>query len=422
MTAPTRVFLSLGTNLGDRLANLGGAVRALENAPGVDVVDVSPAYETAALGDKEVVVPAEPAYLNCAVLIATRLNPPALLAETRRIERTMGRGEHKRWESRVIDIDIVLFGDSRIATTELTIPHASMFERAFVIRPLVDLDAGLNVEGVGRPAELLSALLARQACELHASAAELRAAGASNAAGLIARGVTVIGRGRLGNALAAALHKAGANVTGPLGRGATAESAPVVLLCVPDREIAAAAAVVVPGPIVGHCSGVATLELLAPHEAFSLHPLMTVMRGGTPAFLGAGCAVAGSTPLAREVAEALGRTLGMRPVEVADGDRALYHAAAAMASNYLVTLESAAELLAHRVGISRHMLAPLVRASVENWIAHGPRALTGPIARGDLETVTRQRAAIEAREPGLLALWDALARHTAQLAARGEAT
>jgi predicted short-subunit dehydrogenase-like oxidoreductase (DUF2520 family) len=234
--------------------------------------------------------------------------------------------------------------------------------------------------------------------------------------------VAIVGRGRLGTALAGALRAAGIVVTGPLGRGAMADTAPVVLLCVPDREIATAAAAVAPGRLVGHCSGVATLEPLAPHEAFSIHPLMTVVRATAPEFRGAGCAVAGSTPLARAVADALCGTLGMRPVEIADRDRALYHAAATAASNYVVTLACVAERLARHVGVSREMLAPLARASLENWIAHGPEALTGPIARGDVDTVERQRAAIGALEPELLVLWDSLVRQTIQLAAGPETT
>ncbi len=414
MTTPTRAYLSLGTNLGDRLTNLAGAVRALMDAHDVDVIDVSPVYETAPLGSEGVVVATEPAYLNCAIVIDTKLSAPALRAETLRIEHAMGRGAHGRWESRVIDIDLVLFGDERIATSELTVPHASMFERAFVLRPLVDLDADLSVAGVGRLTKLLPNLM-WQGCDLYAPADTLRAVRTS--ADLLAHGVAIVGRGQLGTALAEELRTAGVMVTGPLGRGATADAASVVLLCVPDREIATAAAAVAPGRFVGHCSGVATLEPLAPHEAFSMHPLMTVVRASAPQFRGAGCAVAGSTPPARAVADALGRILGMRPVEIADSDRALYHAAATMASNYVVTLECAAELLAGRVGVSREMLAPLARTSLENWIAHGPEALTGPIARGDVDTVERQRAAINAREPDLLVLWDALVRHTAQLAA-----
>ena len=414
MQTSTRAFLSLGTNVGDRLTNLGRAVRELGETAGIEVVDVSPVYESAALGPGNVVAESEPAHLNCAVLIETGLGAPGLLAQTQRIELAMGRGEHARWAPRVIDIDIVLFGDERIATPELTVPHPSMLERAFVLRPLVDLDGGLAVAGAGRVAALLPNL-GWQGCELYAPAVALREAAATD--GLIAHGIAIVGAGRMGTAIAGALRTGGVAVDGPLGRRASANDARIVLLCVPDREIAAAAAAVAPGRMVGHCSGAATLAPLAPHESFSMHPLMTVSRDRAADFRGAGCAIAGSSPAARAVAVSIGRILGMRPVEVADADRALYHAAATMASNYLVTLESVAEALAARTGVSREMLVPLVRASVENWSANGAAALTGPIARGDRATVERQRAAIEAREPELLALWDALARHTSSLAA-----
>ncbi len=149
-----------------------------------------------------------------------------------------------------------------------------------------------------------------------------------------------------------------------------------------------------------------------------MHPLMTVVLDVPPRFAGAACAVAGSTPRALATAESLCRALGMRPITIAEENRALYHAAAAIASNYLITVESMAELLGRRAGLSREMLAPLVRASVEHWIARGRDALTGPIARGDAETVARQRAAVEAAEPKLLPLWDALARATAEVAGR----
>ncbi|MBX5441746.1 MAG: DUF2520 domain-containing protein [Solirubrobacteraceae bacterium] len=237
----------------------------------------------------------------------------------------------------------------------------------------------------------------------------------------------VIGRGRLGTALAAALRAAGLTVDGPLGRRPSLAGAGVVLLAVPDAEIAAAAAAVPPGPLVGHCSGATTLAPLAPHEAFSLHPLMTVpgaRAGDDPraVFAGATAAVAGSTPRAEAVATALARTLGMRPVEVADADRAAYHAAASVAANFLVTLEAAAERLAATAGVDRAALAPLVRAALENWAAlGGERALTGPIARGDEGTVARQRAAVAERAPDLLALFDALADATRALAATGAA-
>jgi len=110
----------------------------------------------------------------------------------------------------------------------------------------------------------------------------------------------------------------------------------------------------------------------------------------------------------------------MRALEVDDADRAAYHAAASVASNFVVTLEAAAERLAASAGVDRAALVPLVRAAVENWARLGAgRALTGPIARGDETTVERQRAAIAERAPELLALFDALADATRELALSG---
>src|SRR5580693_1804134 len=126
--------------------------------------------------------------------------------------------------------------------------------------------------------------------------------------------VAVIGAGRLGTAIAAALANAAADtrleVDGPLGRGAAPAGADAVLLCVPDGEIASAAALVPPGPAVGHCSGATGLEPLASHiDAFSLHPLMTVTAAGAH-FAGAGAAVAGSTERALSIARDLATALG----------------------------------------------------------------------------------------------------------------
>jgi predicted short-subunit dehydrogenase-like oxidoreductase (DUF2520 family) len=229
--------------------------------------------------------------------------------------------------------------------------------------------------------------------------------------------VAVVGRGRLGIALSAALSQAGWPVEGPLGRGAAAAGADVVLLCVPDAEIAAAAQAIAPGRLVGHCSGARGLDAIARHaERLALHPLMTVTEAGAD-FAGAGAAVAGSTVRAEAMATSLAESLGMRPFAVNDEDRAAYHAAASVASNFLVTLEAAAERLAVSAGADRELLAPLVRATVENWARLGPeRALTGPLVRGDEPTVARQRAAVAERAPELLGLFDALAEATRELA------
>jgi len=230
------------------------------------------------------------------------------------------------------------------------------------------------------------------------------------------RRVAIIGRGRLGNALAEALTGPRFEVIGPLGRDWAPCNADAVLLCVPDSEIAFAASAIEPGPLVGHCSGATGLSALAPHEAFSMHPLMTVTERGAR-FDGAGAAVAGGTPRALRLATELALAVGLRPVEIADHDRAAYHAAASIASNFLVTLEAAAERLAATAGVNRELLVALVRATIDNWASLGPeQALTGPVVRGDTATVARQRAAVAERAPELLSLFDALTDATRSLA------
>jgi predicted short-subunit dehydrogenase-like oxidoreductase (DUF2520 family) len=223
--------------------------------------------------------------------------------------------------------------------------------------------------------------------------------------------IAIVGDGRLGRALASALR-----APAPYGRGYDGTGADVVLLCVPDGQIATAAAAIAPGPLVGHCSGATGLDVLAPHEAFGLHPLMTVTRAGA-SFAGAGCAVAGTTARALEVASSVGRSLGMRPFVIGDEDRVAYHAAASMASNFLVTLESAAARVAATAGVDRDLLVPLIRATVEAWAVEGEASLTGPIVRGDEATVARHRETIGERAPELLSLYDVMADATRVVAA-----
>ena len=242
------------------------------------------------------------------------------------------------------------------------------------------------------------------------------------ARGCLPERIAIVGAGRMGTALAAELARAEIDVAGPLRRDETlADDARAVLLCVPDGQIAFAAAALpaIPGRLVGHVSAATTLAPLAPHEAFSLHPLMTVTTERAE-FAGATAAIAGATPRALALAEALALVLGMRPVQIDDADRAAYHAAASIASNFVVTLAGVAERLAQTAGLEREPLAALAQAAVANWTRLGPeRALTGPIARGDVDTVERHREAIADRTPDLLPLYDALARATRDLAAPG---
>jgi predicted short-subunit dehydrogenase-like oxidoreductase (DUF2520 family) len=227
--------------------------------------------------------------------------------------------------------------------------------------------------------------------------------------------LAIVGNGRVGNALARAFSQAGIDVEGPLARGEQ-PAADVVLLCVPDAEIANAAAAV-DARFIGHVSGATPLDAVD----FGLHPLQTVTGADTD-FEGCGCAIAGSTPEAVELARGLALAARMEPFEIDDSARAAYHAAASIASNFVVTLEWMAERVAASAGIeatdARRMLAPLVRQTVDNWAALGPQAaLTGPVARGDEVTVARQRKAIADAAPDLLPLFDALVDQTRELAA-----
>jgi predicted short-subunit dehydrogenase-like oxidoreductase (DUF2520 family) len=226
--------------------------------------------------------------------------------------------------------------------------------------------------------------------------------------------LAIVGAGRMGTALVHAL----AGAEGPFGRGFDGGGFDAVVLAVPDPEIVTAAAAIAPGPLVGHCAGAWGLDLLAPHEAFALHPLMTVTRAGAT-FAGSSAAIAGSSTRALELARGLADELGMQPFEIADADRAAYHASASIASNFLVTLEDAAETLLATTGTDRRVLVPLVRAALENWATlGGPAAITGPIARGDEAGVARQRDAIAERSPALLPLFDAMVERTRDLARR----
>ncbi len=235
--------------------------------------------------------------------------------------------------------------------------------------------------------------------------------------------VGIIGAGRVGTALAAALRDAGTQVVGPLGRGEKPTGCDAIVLCVPDAEIAAAAeTVTAAAPLIGHTSGATPLEALA-HAGvpgFGLHPLQSFAHPGVR-FEGAGAAVAGTSPEALAFATALAERLGMTPFEIDDDGRAAYHAAASVASNFLVTLQAAAEAIAAGAGLGREearaLLMPLVRQTVENVAELGPEAaLTGPVARGDESTVAAQRAAVEGTAPELLAVFDELVRRTRAVA------
>jgi len=182
---------------------------------------------------------------------------------------------------------------------------------------------------------------------------------------------------------------------------------------VPDRSIGEAAAYVAPGPWVAHVSGATPLAALAPHaKRFSVHPLQTfTLLRGPEQLDGAWGAVTAETDEAREVATWLAETLGLRPFPLADENRAAYHAGAAIACNYLVTLRRAAGSLLEAAGAPPEALDPLMRRTIENDFE-----LTGPIQRGDWETVERHLEAIRATRPELEAMYRVLGDATAAVA------
>ena len=257
------------------------------------------------------------------------------------------------------------------------------------------------------------------------------------------RGFALVGPGRAGNAVAAGLLAAGYRCVAVAGRPGSASvpraarrlDAPVtpvagaggeadlVVVATPDAAIAAAAADLAPGlapgSLVVHLAGAVGVDALAPIAHArpdvalgALHPLQT-LTGPDDALAGAWAAVAGP-PAVRHLA----RELGLRPFPIADERRAAYHAAAAVASNHLVALLGQVERLAARAGVPFAAFEPLVRRSVDHACAAGPAAaLTGPAARGDIDTVARHLDAIgEDEQRAYRALSDAARR----LAGRAE--
>jgi predicted short-subunit dehydrogenase-like oxidoreductase (DUF2520 family) len=219
--------------------------------------------------------------------------------------------------------------------------------------------------------------------------------------------VKIVGFGRVGTAVAGRLREHGF----VLDRG----DPELVLLCVPDRAIADVAASVIPGPWIAHTSGATPVAALDPHERrFGLHPLQTFTRARGPEQLdGAYAAITSETDEAREVGFWLAGELGLEPFALDDSERALYHAGAVVASNFLVTLHRAASELAEAAGAPPKALIPLMRRVIENDFE-----LTGPIERGDWETVEAHLDAIRERKPELVPLYQALADATAKVAAR----
>ena len=145
-------YVALGSNLGDRLANLQGGVDALCTKPGLEDVAVSPVYETEPVGG-----PAQPDYLNAVLTASTSLPARVVLDRARAAEAALGRVRGQRWGPRTLDVDVIAYADEISADPELTLPHPRAHERAFVLAPWHDLDPDAAIPGRGRIADLLAA-------------------------------------------------------------------------------------------------------------------------------------------------------------------------------------------------------------------------------------------------------------------------
>ncbi|KIH97535.1 2-amino-4-hydroxy-6-hydroxymethyldihydropteridine pyrophosphokinase [Streptomonospora alba] len=159
LTVLRRVVLSLGSNVGDRMAALQGAVDGLFDAPELEPVSLSPIYETAPVGG-----PDQGPFLNAVVTADTRIPPDVLLERTQSVEEALGRVREVRWGPRTLDVDIIAVDRERSDDPRLTLPHPRAHERAFVLRPWADIDPDAEIVGRGPVRDLLAGI---EGQELH---------------------------------------------------------------------------------------------------------------------------------------------------------------------------------------------------------------------------------------------------------------
>jgi predicted short-subunit dehydrogenase-like oxidoreductase (DUF2520 family) len=261
--------------------------------------------------------------------------------------------------------------------------------------------------------------------------------------------LAIVGAGRVGTALGVLLQRAGHRIVAVSGRHDTVAraerylpgvpvlparqavvNAQLVLIAVPDdliRQICSQVSTGMHrGQVVAHLSGSLGLDVLAPAAhwgigSLALHPLQSVpdVPSGVKRIPGSGFAVTANNEAMLQLGERLAREAGGIPFRIRNEDKALYHAAAVFASNYLATVEAIAEHLFQRAGVedTRTALAPLAIATLSNVVREGPsNALTGPVVRGDVGTLERNLEALKQAAPEAIAAYVALARAAAGLA------
>ena len=151
-TSTSTVYIGIGSNLGQPLEQVRRARDALADLPGTRLIGMSPLYRNPAIGPGD-----QPDYVNAVAAIETRLGPHALLDALQAIEARQGRTRGAvRWQPRTVDLDLLVYGDRAISDQRLTVPHPHIHERAFVLKPLLDLAPDLDVPGLGPVASLLA--------------------------------------------------------------------------------------------------------------------------------------------------------------------------------------------------------------------------------------------------------------------------
>jgi len=156
----TTAYIGLGSNLGDKEANIKKALELLGTAPGVQVKKVASFYRTDPL-----YITKQDWFLNTAAEIETSLNPHELLSLLKDIEKNLERTPTVRWGPRTIDLDLLLFGGDKVCNSDLVVPHPRMAERAFVMVPLAEIAPELIINGQGKAGELAQLLTKEQRVE-----------------------------------------------------------------------------------------------------------------------------------------------------------------------------------------------------------------------------------------------------------------